>query len=145
MANQHKSSLTLKRHFTAPVEKVFKAWTEGEALKRWFGPSDTTTILVADVDVRVGGRYRIVMQEAGGEQHRIGGVYREISPNAKLVFTWAWESTPERQSLVTVRMEAADGGTDLTLVHEQFTDEAARDRHEHGWSGSFERLARHLG
>jgi uncharacterized protein YndB with AHSA1/START domain len=145
MAERHKPSLTLRRHLKAPVEKVFKAWTEGQALKRWFAPSDAMAIVVADVDVKVGGRYRIVMQEPGGEQHRVGGTYREIVPNAKLVFSWAWESTPERESLVTVRLEAANGGTDLTLIHEQFADEAARDRHEHGWSGSLDRLARHLG
>ena len=102
-------------------------------------------ISVADVDLRVGGRYRIVMQEPGGEAHRVGGAYREIVANERLVFTWAWEATPERESLVTVRLRAAGGGTDLTLTHEQLFDEAVRDRHVKGWTGSFERLQRYLG
>ncbi len=71
-------------------------------------------------------------------------VYREIVPNEKLVFTWAWESTPERESLVTVQMKSAGGGTDMTLTHEHFFDEAARDRHQHGWIGTLERLGRFL-
>ncbi|MBI3433637.1 MAG: SRPBCC domain-containing protein, partial [Proteobacteria bacterium] len=128
----------------APVEKVFQAWTQGQALKRWFGPGGAMAVLAADADVRVGGRYRIVMREPGGEEHRVGGAYREIVPNAKLVFTWAWESTPERESLVTIRLQAAKGGTDLTLIHEQFVDADARDSHQKGWTGTLERLAQYL-
>lgn len=137
-------SLTLERRLKAPRERVWKAWTTGEALKRWFGPSDAMIISVADVDLRPGGRYRIVMQEPGGERHEVGGVYREIEPHSRLVFTWAWVSMPERESLVTVELRDAGGETDLTLTHAQFFDEAARDRHQHGWIGSFDRLARHL-
>jgi len=101
-------------------------------------------VALADVDLRVGGRYRIVMREASAEQHRVGGIYREIVPNAKLVFTWAWGSTPERERLVTLRFEAAEGGTRLTLTHEQFADEPTRDRHNQGWNGCLDSLARHL-
>src|SRR5262245_5711543 len=96
-------SLTLKRHYSAPVERVYRAWTDPEALKRWFGPSDEGRIVVSETNPRVGGRYRIVLEMASGEQHRVGGIYREIVPNEKLVFSWAWESTPERVSLVTVK------------------------------------------
>src|SRR5690349_21685357 len=136
MSQTRKPSLTIKRKLKATAETVFDAWTKPEALKRWFGPSDDMEIVIATADLRVGGRYRIVGQEPGGEQHRVGGVYRDIVPGRKLVFTWAWESTPERESLVTVEIKPAADGCDLTLTHEQFFDEAARDRHQHGWSGS---------
>ena len=144
MSQTRKPSLTIKRKLKATAETVFDAWTKPEALKRWFGPSDDMEIVIATADLRVGGRYRIVGQEPGGEQHRVGGVYRDIVPGRKLVFTWAWESTPERESLVTVEIKPAADGCDLTLTHEQFFDEAARDRHQHGWSGSLERLERYL-
>jgi len=139
-----KPRLTLKRHYPAPVEKVFRAWIDPEALKGWFGPSDEGKILVSETNPKVGGRYRIVMQMPSGEQHRVGGVYREIVPNEKLVFTWAWESTPERESIVTVQLKRAGDGTDMTLIHEQFFDDAARDRHQHGWTGTLERLGRYV-
>jgi len=144
MATLQKPSLRLKRHYPVPVEKVFRAWTDPQALRQWFGPSNEGKILVSETDLKVGGRYRIVMQMPSGEQHRVGGVYRGIVPNEKLVFTWAWESTRERESLVTVHMKSVGDGTDMTLTHEHFFDEAARDRHEHGWNGTFERLGHYL-
>ena len=137
-------SLTLTRHIRAPVEKVFRAWTEGSALQRWFGPSDAMRVVVAEVNPRVGGRYRIVMEEETGARHSVGGVFRVVETNQKLVFTWAWESTPERESLVTLTFESVGGGTRLTLLHEQFADEPARDRHQSGWNGTLDRLERHL-
>jgi len=57
-----------------------------------------------------------------------------------LVFSWAWESTPERASLVTIKLSEREGGTDLTLLHEQFFDEAARDKHNQGWTGCLQKL-----
>lgn len=133
-------SITLKRVYRASVERVWQAWTEAEVLKQWFGPSSDVPVLSAETDLRTGGRYRIVMQAGGGEQHRVSGTYREVEPHRRLVFTWAWESTPERESLVTIEIAPADGGTRLTLTHEMFFDEAARDRHEQGWKGSLTRL-----
>jgi uncharacterized protein YndB with AHSA1/START domain len=79
-----------------------------------------------------------------GEEHHVSGVYREVVPNEKLVFTWAWRSTPERESLVTVLVKPDGDGTLFTLMHEQFFDEAARDRHEYGWTGSLNKLEKHL-
>jgi uncharacterized protein YndB with AHSA1/START domain len=70
----------------------------------------------------------------------VTGVYREIVPNRKLVFTWGWYSTPERESLVTVTFTPDGDGTLMTLHHEQFFDEAARDRHEQGWTVIIGRL-----
>lgn len=138
-----KPSLTLKRRFNAPPAKVYAAWADPEKLRRWMGPGDVEPLLV-EADVRVGGRYRFVMKSSDGEEHDVSGVYREVVPGEKLVFTWAWKSTPERQSLVTILIKPDGDGTLLTLIHEQFFDEAARDRHEHGWTGCLEKLAAYL-
>ena len=138
-----KPSLTLKRRLNAPPERVYAAWTDPEKIKRWFGPEQIET-LRADADARVGGRFRIVMRGTDGEEHDVSGVYREVVPNEKIVFTWAWRSTPERESLVTVVIKPEGAGSLLTLVHEQFFDEAARDRHEHGWIGCLDKLERYF-
>jgi uncharacterized protein YndB with AHSA1/START domain len=143
MSNRTKPSLTLKRQLGASPEKVFEAWTRPEALKAWFGPEEIEEVS-AETDLEVGGRYRIVMRARDGETHRVGGVYREIVPGRRLKFTWAWESTPERESLVTIELAPKNGGTLLTLTHEQFFDEAARDRHEFGWTGALNNLERYF-
>jgi uncharacterized protein YndB with AHSA1/START domain len=134
-----KPSLTLKRRLNAPAAKVFSAWTDPEKIRRWFGPREAE-VLRAESDPRVGGRYRILARTSDGEEHDVSGMFREVVPNEKLVFTWAWRSTPERESLVTVELRPDGGGTLLTLTHEQFFDEAARDRHQHGWTATLERL-----
>jgi uncharacterized protein YndB with AHSA1/START domain len=101
-------------------------------------------MLSAEADARVGGRYHMVFRTPDGEEHDVSGSYREVVPNAKLVFTWMWRTMPERQSLVTVALKRDGDGTLLTLLHEQFFDEAARDRHRSGWSGTLDKLERYL-
>lgn len=137
-----KPSLTIVRSVKAPPEKLWCALTQPQALKQWMAPTDAFSIPVAEADVRVGGRYHLVMNSPDGEEHDVSGVYREIEPNRKLVFTWAWKSTPERESLVTMELRSAAGGTELTLRHEHFADAEARDRHEEGWTGCLSRLER---
>jgi len=134
-----KPSLIIRRRFNAPPEKVFSAWTDPEKVKRWMGPGDVKAVS-AESDPRKGGRYRWVMKSPDGEDHDVSGVYREVIPNEKLVFTWAWKSTPERESLVTVIIKPDGNGSLMTLQHEQFYDEAARDRHQGGWTNAMEKL-----
>jgi len=107
------------------------------------GPGEVKALSV-EADPRDGGRYRWLMQAPNGEQHDVSGVYREVIPNEKLVFTWAWKSTPERESLVTLTFKPDDGGTLMTLTHEQFFDEEARDRHNQGWTGAMPKLEAYL-
>jgi len=139
-AKRPKPSLTIKRKLAASPERCFRAWTDPEALKRWFGPNKMAVVL-AETDPRIGGRYHLVMRSHDGEEHDVSGEFREVVTNRKLVFTWAWRSTPERQSLVTIEFVPEGAATALTLTHEQFVDEAARDRHHHGWTASLDKLA----
>lgn len=133
-----KPSLTIKHRFKAAPEKVYQAWIDPAKMSRWLGPPDVIKVTTT-TDVRVGGRYTIQMI-VPNDEHNVGGVYREVVPNRKLVFTWAWRSMPERESLVTVTFTPDGDGTLLTLHHEQFFDEAARDRHEKGWKVIVPRL-----
>jgi uncharacterized protein YndB with AHSA1/START domain len=108
-------------------------------MSRWMGPPNVVRV-VAESDLRVGGAYRVQMIMAD-DVHDVSGVYREIVPNEKVVFTWAWKSTPERESLVTVTVRPDGDGTIMTLLHEQFFDDEARDRHNAGWTIIMDRLA----
>lgn len=134
-----KPSLTLKRRLNAPAEKVYAAWTDPQKIARWFGP-DSGPVTKAEIDLRVGGGFNIGFHTEDGEYHQVGGVYREVVPNEKLVFTWAWHTMKERESLVTVTIKRDGEGSLLTLHHEKFFDEAARDGHRRGWSGSLDKL-----
>ena len=138
-----KPSLTIKRRFNAAPAKVFQAWIDPEKMKRWMGPGEVSTV-AAECDARIGGRYRILMRAPDGQEHDVSGVYREVIANEKLVFTWTWKSAPDRESLITLTFKPDGDGTLMTLTHEQFFDEDARDRHQHGWNGSMEKLDRHL-
>jgi uncharacterized protein YndB with AHSA1/START domain len=138
-------SLTLKRRLNAPPAKVWAAWTDPEKIARWFGPSETMEGSVrAELDVRAGGRFRASFNTADGEYHEVGGVYREVVPNERLVFSWAWHSTPERESLVTVTLKPDGAGTLLTLHHDRFFDQAAADGHRNGWTGSLDKLEKYV-
>ena len=136
-----KPSLRLARRYPVAPEKVWRAWTDPQALKRWWGPGDQEPVSLAELDVRVGGRFRIVFGGPGGTDHEVRGVYREVAPPRRLAFTWTWpRSTPERESLVTLEFRAVDGGTALAFLHEQLFDETVRDNHRRGWSESLAKL-----
>jgi uncharacterized protein YndB with AHSA1/START domain len=109
-------------------------------MMRWYAPAGADT-LHAETDARVGGRFRVLMRTPDGEQHDVSGVYREVVPDEKLVFTWQWRSKPEWESLVTITLKRDGDGTILTLIHEQLPDDAERDGHRNGWSGALDKLA----
>lgn len=143
MATTTKPSLTLKRRLKASPAKAFGAWTQPQDIAKWMGPANIVSV-VAETNVRVGGQYHIQMRTSDNEEHNVGGVYREIVPNERLVYTWAWKSTPERESLVTVTFKPDGDGTILTLTHEHFFDEEARDRHQYGWTGALDKLEKYF-
>src|SRR5262249_35478661 len=105
----------------------------------------TNEVVLAEMDPRVGGRYRLGMRSADGEQHDVSGEFREGVENRKLGFTFAWGSAAERQSLGTVEVVPAGEAAAPTPTHEHFFDEAARDRHRQGWTASLDKLAAFVG
>ena len=142
-----KPFLELERRYAAAPAKVWRAWTDPQAIKRWWGPGTPhDPVSLAELDVRPGGRFRIVFGGPQGTDHEVRGVYREVlrasaSGTGKLVFTWTWpNSTPERESLVTLLFKADGGGTALAFRHEQLFDETVRDNHRRGWSESLAKL-----
>jgi uncharacterized protein YndB with AHSA1/START domain len=142
---KEKPSLTLNQSYPVPPERVWRAWTDPQALKRWFGPGGEDPVSLAELDVRVGGRFRIVFGGPDGKAHDVQGVYQEVVPNRRLVFTWTWpNSTPERESVITIELRAAGRGTDFVFQQEQFFDSTVRDNHRRGWTESFVKLERFL-
>ena len=135
-----KPSLRITRRYPVAPAKVWRAWTDPQALSRWFGPGEPDSVTLAELDVRAGGRYRIGFHTPDGEEHEVSGLYEEVDTNRRLSFTWAWKSTPDRVSRVTIELRATAQGTELDFRHERFVDQEARDNHERGWTGTFAKL-----
>jgi uncharacterized protein YndB with AHSA1/START domain len=138
--------LTITRVFDAPRRLVFKLWTDPKHLARWFGPRDYPATSVA-MDVRPGGRWRHCLRSPDtGNELWLGGVYREITPPERLVFSFAWEEEGERglETLVTVTFTEQDGKTTMIFRQAPFQSDQERDGHSYGWNSTFDRLADHL-
>lgn len=138
------TTLRLTRTFAAPRERVFRAWTDPEALKRWWGPPGYGTPTV-EVDLRAGGPYRLGMRKLpDGELFYLSGTFREVTPPERLVYTWRWEHEPG-ETLVTVEFLDRGGSTEVVLTHEMFQAREARDAHAQGWAGCLDKLVTFLG
>ena len=138
------TTLNLRRTFAAPREKVFQAFTEAEIMKKWWGPEEFTCP-TAEIDLKVGGKYRIAMKPPEGDVFYVKGTYREIKPPKRLVYTFQWEGAGmKEETLVTLEFHEKGDATELVLVHELFPDANARDDHNKGWESSFDCLAEAL-
>ena len=137
-----RTTLHVQRRFAASRERLFEAWTKPELLVRWFTPyvgSSTD----AEIDLRVGGAWRVRMKPRLWPAGYAHGRYLEVAPPERLVYTLAWENVPlGPETLVTVEFRDADGQTDVVLVQERVGTTRGRVGHKAGWSVSFRRLGR---
>jgi uncharacterized protein YndB with AHSA1/START domain len=134
------TTLHLRRTVPGPREAVFRAWTDPESLRRWFGAPDTSIPRV-DLDVRVGGDYRIDMESPLGAAS-VFGTYIEVERPERLVYTFCWEGLPApiAETQVTVEFHERGGVTEVVLTHERQPSRAAHEWHRWGWTHSLERF-----
>jgi len=143
-------ALEITRVLGAPPDIVFEAWTSAEHARHWWYPRQggrDFECLDFTMDFRAGGAYRYCIRSPEGHESWAHGVYREIVPGRRLVFTFRWESTPTpfEETLITVTFEPE--GTDATRLvfrQEPFADAAMRDSHEGGWGAVLDHLAAHV-
>ncbi|MGI9658388.1 MAG: SRPBCC family protein [Gaiellaceae bacterium] len=135
-------SLLVGRFVAASPDLVFNAWTQPDLLERWWGPKEISCS-EAQVDLRVGGRYRLANRDPEGAVLWITGIFEAVERPHRLVYTWAHEPVDEstEYTRVTVRFEAADGGTEVTLVHELLPSQESKATHAAGWHGCLDGLA----
>ena len=135
--------LVITRLIDAPRRLVFKAWTQPEHVACWWGPQGFITIH-CEMDIRVGGSYRVGMRSPHGTEHWKRGVYREIVEPERIVFTFAWEDADGnagRELLTTVIFAEEGTKTRLTLRQSEFDATSARDSHITGLTSCFQRFA----
>lgn len=142
--NAGRLGLTIERTFDAPRELVFAAWTDPVRMKYWHAAKDFDVTFV-ESDPRVGGAWRFSMESAEGTRHTAGGVYREIVPPERLVFTHAWEQADGEglETIVTITLFDEAGKTRMVFEQFGFEEEATRDSHVSGWNEAFDHLQRY--
>lgn len=137
------TQILITRDFDAPRHLVFRAWTTPELIRRWWS-GDRGEVTIAEVDLRVGGRWRYVMIANGGFEVAFHGEYLEIVPDERLVSTEVFEAMPDAQAMNTATFTEHDGRTTLTLL----VDHANRqDRDAHissGMEGGMQEAMDHL-
>lgn len=133
----------VRRHLAAQPERVFAAFVSAEVVAQWLTPSPDVKLTVLELDFRKGGHYRFVYDTPEGQRMLVGGVYREIEPPWRLVFSWLIEPPDVHagiESQVTVTIAPSAGGSELLVVHERFGRADANERHAQGWAGALEQL-----
>ena len=146
IAKPAERELQITRLFNAPRELVFKAWTDPKHAAKWWGPRDYPATQVK-MDVRPGGTWRHCLRSTDtGNDLWHGGVFREVVPPERLVFTFAWEEEGERglETLVTVTFADDGGKTRMTFRQAPFQSTGERDGHQGGWTSTFDRLEDYL-
>jgi uncharacterized protein YndB with AHSA1/START domain len=142
------ADLRLERTFDASPEAVFDAWTNPDVLRRWWAAGPDWETPLAEVDLRVGGSYRLSMRDPeSGMTPTVAGEFREVERPRRLVYTWTWESMPDSPSagsIVTVDFEEDDGRTKVTLLHRGLGTDESRGQHEHGWNACLDNLERRV-
>ena len=131
--------LYIERVFDAPVALVFRIWSEREHLFRWWGPEGFKCIGM-DLDFRPGGKWRVGMVSDQYGEGWSSGEYREIVPNKRLVFTFAWEQGSNddlQETLITLTFAERDGKTLQTFHQTPFSSVESRDSHHGGWQSMF--------
>lgn len=138
------TSLTLVRRIAARPSIVFDALTTPEGIAHWWGP-DPGPVLVAETDLRVGGRYRVRFRMLDGSEHESSGEYLEIDRPKRLAMSWRWQGDEAPgESRLEIALRPIAEGTELTLTHSRLPDEPTRRSHEEGWSGALDKLVRHF-
>ena len=135
--------LVINRTYNAPLDLVWKAWAEPELARKWWGPRGFTAPVV-ELDERPGGKWRALMIGPDGTEYWQHGVYREIVPKKRIVYTFIWDREPDHEMLITVDFSGEGDKSEVNFQQTGFRSGAERDGHKGGWTESFDRLGEYL-
>jgi len=134
----------IERTFAASAEDVFDAWTSPEVMRRWFHVAPDWDTPEAEVDLRVGGKVRVVMRRPDGTEVEAQGEYTLIDRPHRLVMTWTFDDDPSNEQLIELLFLESEGSTTVVLVNSRISTDERRDAQDWGWRGCFDQLERIL-
>jgi uncharacterized protein YndB with AHSA1/START domain len=132
----------IERTFAASAEDVFDAWTSPEVMRRWLRPGVDWDTPEAEVDLRVGGKVRVVMRKPDGTEVEAQGEYTLIDRPHRLVMTWTFDDEPSNEQLIELSFSESEGSTTVLLVNSAISTDERRDAQEWGWNGCLDQLER---
>jgi uncharacterized protein YndB with AHSA1/START domain len=145
MTEHRAQVLRIERTFDAPVERVFAAWTSPEVLRCWLYGMVGWETPIAEVDLRVGGRIRVVMRDpTDGAEAGATGEYTVVEPPCRLVFTWVWHDQPDQPQLIELEFSEQDGRTTVLMTNSAIPTDGRLESQERGWQFCFDNLERLL-
>jgi uncharacterized protein YndB with AHSA1/START domain len=136
--------LRIERTFAAPAEEVFDAWTSPEVMRRWFHPAPDWDTPDAMVDLRVGGKVRVVMRRPDGREMEAQGEYTLIDRPRRLVSTWTFGDDPSNEQLIELFFAESEGSTTVVMVNSGISTDDRRNAQDSGWRGCLDELERVL-
>ena len=144
-ASRDPNTLHMSRVFDATSERVFDAWVRQDHFVQWMCPPGVE-VTTCELDVRVGGAWRLSGGRQGQPLQAVSGKYLEVTPPERLAFTWAWHeggdfaAPREHETVLTLIFKSIGDRTEMTLTHGAFRDRTGVDNHNRGWTGSFDKL-----
>ena len=145
MTEHRERVLRIERIFDAPAERVFEAWTNEDVLRRWLYGRANLETPIAEVDLRVGGRIRIVMRDPSGEQEAgATGEYKVVEPPHRLVFTWIWDDAPDHPQLIELEFSEREGRTTVRMINSGIHSDERWESQQTGWHFCYDNLERVL-
>jgi uncharacterized protein YndB with AHSA1/START domain len=142
------NSFTLVRRIAARPSIVFEALTTADGLAAWWGPDDGPVTL-SEVDARLGGAFRVRFRTDDGTEHEASGEFLELTPPRRVVMSWRWTMNGDsdergRTSRIEIDVAPTIEGVELTFTHADLVSAESALGHQDGWSGSLDKLVRHL-
>lgn len=144
MSDQFGRVIRIERTFAASAEEVFDAWTSPDVMRRWFHCDSTWDTPVAEVDLQVGGKIRVVMRRPGGTEVEAHGIFTLIDRPHRLVMTWTFDDDPSNEQLLELSFIESKGATTVLLVNSRISTDERRKQQANGWQGCLDELDRLL-
>ncbi len=138
---QDKVALTVSKNLNASVADVWNAWTNPEEIAKWWLPEGFSESAPSEVDLRVGGEFKLHMQPPEGDAFYAHGIFKEIVPNSKIKSTWLWSTSDEKTEL-TIEFNEVGDGTEIVILHEFLADEEEKNKQTVGCVGMIDRIVK---